>query len=213
MTLKKTSIALTGALTSLFAAGPAHADGGLTFLIDDDTFNLPFTISNTSTAGEKVLGFGISLIAPFGFDTANGGFGIDNSTAFAPQGGSGVTTGYTGPAAFADGSPSIAFTFNNFDVGESFVWLIDVDGPNQVTVLGNELIGSTGYADFSNGLRGVGVFEVVVGNADAAQFVIKTLTPSPGVPEPAAWAMMLGGFGIVGAAMRRRKLSTSVTYA
>lgn len=213
MTLKKTSIALTGALTSLFAAGPAHADGGLTFLIDGDTFNLPFTISNTSTAGEKVLGFGISLIAPFGFDTVNGGFGIDSSTAFAPQGGSGVTTGYTGPAAFADGSTSIAFTFNNFDVGESFVWLIDVDGPNQVTVLGNELIGSTGYADFSNGLRGVGVFEAVMGNADAAQFVIKTLTPSPGVPEPAAWAMMLGGFGIVGAAMRRRKLSTSVTYA
>ncbi|OYU72204.1 MAG: hypothetical protein CFE32_24445 [Alphaproteobacteria bacterium PA3] len=25
--------------------------------------------------------------------------------------------------------------------------------------------------------------------------------------------MMLGGFGIVGAAMRRRKLSTSITYA
>ena len=65
----------------------------------------------------------------------------------------------------------------------------------------------------ARGLRGLGVFEAVVGNADAAQFVIKTLTPSPGVPEPAAWAMMLGGFGIVGAAMRRRKLSTSVTYA
>ena len=27
-----------------------------------------------------------------------------------------------------------------------------------------------------------------------------------GVPEPATWAMMLGGFGIVGAAMRRRKV-------
>ncbi len=26
-----------------------------------------------------------------------------------------------------------------------------------------------------------------------------------GVPEPAAWAMMLGGFGLVGSAMRRRK--------
>lgn len=34
-----------------------------------------------------------------------------------------------------------------------------------------------------------------------------------GVPEPAAWAMMLGGFGMIGCAMRRRKQATSVTYA
>ena len=213
MKLKRTSIALAGALATLSLAGPAHADGGLTFLIDGDTFSLPFTITNTSTAGEKVLGFGISLIAPFGFDTVNGGFGIDSSTAFAPQGGSGATTGYTGPASFADGATSIAFTFNGFDVGESFVWLIDVDNPQFATVFGNQLIGSTGYADFSNGLRGLGVFEAVAGNDDAAQFVIKTLTPSPGVPEPAAWAMMLGGFGLVGAAMRRRTHKTSVTFA
>lgn len=31
------------------------------------------------------------------------------------------------------------------------------------------------------------------------------------VPEPASWAMMLGGFGLLGAAARRRKLA--VTYA
>ncbi len=29
---------------------------------------------------------------------------------------------------------------------------------------------------------------------------------SPGVPEPAGWAMMIAGFGLVGAAMRRRAL-------
>jgi hypothetical protein len=32
------------------------------------------------------------------------------------------------------------------------------------------------------------------------------------VPEPATWAMMIGGFGLVGAAMRRRQ-RTKVTYA
>ncbi len=32
------------------------------------------------------------------------------------------------------------------------------------------------------------------------------------VPEPASWAMMLGGFGLVGGAMRRRKAAT-VSYA
>jgi len=35
------------------------------------------------------------------------------------------------------------------------------------------------------------------------------LTPVPpsGVPEPASWAMMVGGFGLIGAAMRRRQRS------
>jgi hypothetical protein len=35
----------------------------------------------------------------------------------------------------------------------------------------------------------------------------------PGVPEPASWALMFGGFGLVGAAMRRRQRTVSVTYA
>ena len=33
------------------------------------------------------------------------------------------------------------------------------------------------------------------------------------VPEPSTWAMMIGGFGIVGGAMRRRRSTTTVTYA
>jgi hypothetical protein len=31
---------------------------------------------------------------------------------------------------------------------------------------------------------------------------------APGVPEPATWAMMLGGFGLMGSAMRRRRGKT-----
>jgi hypothetical protein len=33
------------------------------------------------------------------------------------------------------------------------------------------------------------------------------------VPEPATWAMMIAGFGLVGGAMRRRRTSVSVSYA
>ena len=33
------------------------------------------------------------------------------------------------------------------------------------------------------------------------------------VPEPATWAMMIGGFGIAGASMRRRRNKAKVTYA
>jgi hypothetical protein len=34
-----------------------------------------------------------------------------------------------------------------------------------------------------------------------------------GVPEPTAWALMLTGFGLVGAAMRRRRETVSVSFA
>lgn len=68
-----------------------------------------------------------------------------------------MTTGYTGPASFPDGSTSLAFTFNDFNVGEHFTWLIDVDAGNTgTTVLGSGLIASTGFANFSNGGRGHG---------------------------------------------------------
>ena len=143
------------AVATAGVASPALADGNLTFLIDGDTFGVSFTITNSSTNSEKVVGFGVPLKSPFAFDTVNGGFGVDDSAAFDAIARS---TGYTGPASFADGATSLAFSFNNFDAGEAFTWYIDVDQPNLATVLGSELIGSTGYADFGNGLRGVGTF-------------------------------------------------------
>lgn len=199
-------------LSAAALAVPAHADGGLTFVIDGDTFFSPFTITNTSTAGENVTGFGVTLINPFGFDTVNGGFGIDNSRPFAPNGAAALATGYTGPGAFADGSTSIDFTFSDFGVGESFIWDIDVDQPGVATVYGNELIGSTGYADFSNGLRGTGTF-VAFGN-QGSQFVINAFAPTPGIPEPTTWALMVLGIGVVGASLRRsRKTRARLAFA
>ena len=37
--------------------------------------------------------------------------------------------------------------------------------------------------------------------------------PAGAVPEPATWAMMIGSFGLIGAAARRRRQRTTVTYA
>jgi hypothetical protein len=52
-----------------------------------------------------------------------------------------------------------------------------------------------------------------INNADDNHddFVLR-LTVSPAVPEPATWAMMIGGFGLIGAALRRRH-TLQVTYA
>jgi len=61
-----------GALAALTvgAAGPALADGGISFIIDGDTFDQPYAFTNTSTAGETVVSFGFDLRGvPFVFDT------------------------------------------------------------------------------------------------------------------------------------------------
>ena len=219
MKVSKNHFALAGALAAVSLAAPAHADGNLFFLIDGDTFTQPFSITNNSTDSERVLGFGFDLSGTgVVFDPVNGGPPGNGTlgTPFTPLGGSDVTTGLVPPVNVVDGSTFFQMAFTDFQVAESFTWLLDVDPADPAaspTIFGNQLIGATVWVDFSNGLRGTGLIEAVQGNADAGQLFIRTFTPSPGVPEPAAWAMMLGGFGIVGAAMRRRKLSTSVTYA
>lgn len=48
------------------------------------------------------------------------------------------------------------------------------------------------------------------GNFDAFKF--SGVTVRTAVPEPATWAMMILGFGFTGAAMRRRKVKTTVSY-
>ena len=57
-----------------------------------------------------------------------------------------------------------------------------------------------------------GQFTFTVPN-DAIQLNIIGDSVVGAVPEPATWAMMIGGFGIVGASMRRRRNKAKVTYA
>lgn len=47
---------------------------------------------------------------------------------------------------------------------------------------------------------------------DSFKFSTLTVSGSSAVPEPATWAMMILGFGLVGAAMRRRNVQTSVSF-
>jgi hypothetical protein len=48
---------------------------------------------------------------------------------------------------------------------------------------------------------------------DNISFTISDLPAGPSVPEPASWAMLIAGFGLVGAAMRRRRLADAVVPA
>jgi hypothetical protein len=84
--------------------------------------------------------------------------------------------------------------------GTSFDGLSSTNGITYYTTTGNfrnsfSVSGTLGLTGpFTAGAEGDSL-QVLVGNA---------------VPEPAAWAMMIGGFGLAGAAMRRRSATQTV---
>lgn len=57
------------------------------------------------------------------------------------------------------------------------------------------------------------VFAAIDANYISGTITITHNGVTAAVPEPASWALMIGGFGLVGGAMRRRNVKTSVTYA
>lgn len=102
---------------------------------------------------------------------------------------------------------------------------------NNVSIAG---MGFTGYADTFTGISGAyqdwmytaplvlgnGTYDFYTGpnccvdemDSGAVRFTVSGITSVPdgdlgnaGIPEPATWAMMIMGFGLTGAAMRRRK--------
>ena len=65
-------------------------------------------------------------------------------------------------------------------------------------------------ADFVSGINHLSV--VVTDTGPPSAFAISGLSGTAdfagGVPEPTTWALMLGGFGLAGAALRRRRAAT-----
>lgn len=145
---------------------------------------------------------------------------------------------YECSGTFSDGcgsGPPYSFDFSytqpnfispvNFDLqpGESFEWLFGTFTPTG----GNAPAGT--YAFFNAGafiqiynpgdigdpnddqFDNITLAQTCPGQNMACAFTRDILAAPGGVPEPAAWAMMLAGFGLVGSAMRRR--NTRVTFA
>lgn len=93
-------------------------------------------------------------------------------------------------------STPAAFVINGTSYG-----VVDAPGsaPNVFTVSGLGFVGDT--------------FTVTAVRNNAWVFLseVSFASKSGAVPEPATWALMIGGFGMTGAAMRRRR--TSATFA
>jgi hypothetical protein len=126
-------------------------------------------------------------------------------------------------------TPGITYGFTGFDSGDSFRLAADPEtggcGSAVVDIrpfLNNDILKVT--VDFSGGVSLTGndwVLEYIDPNSNrnaatnqlyrlSMQTSVITVDPIPGgVPEPATWAMMIGGFGMAGAMLRRRRALAS----
>ena len=78
---------------------------------------------------------------------------------------------------------------------------------NDTLTIGGNFIDVFGTPVF---LRSLTLDNVAIGETRTGTLVAAV---GGAVPEPASWALMIAGFGLAGYAMRRRKVTTAVTYA
>lgn len=203
----KSRFLLSAAAAALAIVLPAVASAatGVNFIIDGNTISGRYGFTNAATAGEKITAFGFDLSTipggpqnrKFFFDTSEG--------PFRPYGGTNTITGLASVPKVPDNAQAFQLAFNDFDVGETFQFLVDIDRTGNPTTYGNELIGATVWFMFDNKTRVEGALYAVAGNPDASQFVTERVISA--VPEPATWAMMISGFGLAGSMIRRQRLN------
>lgn len=111
------------------------------------------------------------------------------------------------------GTPGFNISYTGFNAGDASRFSPDFDlvgGAN--TNFRSALQGATLKATFGNGATQSIQFEGLSASATEFNFVGQDVAAA--VPEPAAWAMMIGGFGVVGGSLRRRRsVSTRLAFA
>lgn len=127
-------------------------------------------------------------------------------------------------------APGDVFNFGPVSAGDALVFYINVEeglytwaSDKSLNTDATNHIWSTAYGggDFSIPEGIFVTFEDLPGtgtdfNYEDLGFVftnVKTVIIPNGVPEPASWAMLIAGFGMIGSATRRRRNSLKITYA
>lgn len=185
MSFKAFIIAATLALSAGASANAAVIDfEGL-----GDGALAPNTFAGVTISSAYILTSGISL----------------NEFEFPPK--SGTKVAFNSGNAISFDFSSFATSFSLYVTGTENVTLSIFDG---ATLLGSASTGgpnfvSVGSPNFLLSLSGAHITNATVSAANANSFVIDDVSFSGGVPEPATWAMMIGGFAATGLVMRRRR--------
>lgn len=155
--------------------------------------------------------------SPYTFSFGQSSFTLTGTgDPFAPTA---ISNGGTGQFKTIFGSPTSEFvgrgvvTFGSGDQYAAFAMPTPIRFSNGDNFIGLRATNATGqvfygYAFTTNNVINSYAFETVAG-----QTITASATIPPAVPEPATWAMMIGGFGAIGGAMRNRRRKTTVSFA
>ncbi len=183
----------TSSQTALFAlASPLAANSySFTFTISQNFLqNDPF---NKHTLGNFALGYTTdavpTLASAFSALTINAASSTDAGTTFSLLGGGELLVGGSDPNS------------------ATYTIMASINSASPITGIFLNVID-----DPANGLPTGGPGrQPSNGNFVVSEFVLDAIAGPGGIPEPATWAMMIAGFGLVGGAMRRKSSLAAVT--
>jgi hypothetical protein len=142
-----------------------------------------------------------------GYVDGGNGYGVDS-----PSLGASLTiNGHTASVAGNDYGRLLGQEASDFSEEDATAQSDDYYLDNNVYAYRDAAFGSTTFAPYNADLTGASSYGSFVSYLDGTTLTLagKHLTVAAGaVPEPTSWALMLGGFGMVGGALRsRRKLA------
>jgi len=175
-------------------------------VIDFDSITTGATVDSyydggTDSFSETGPSWGVSFTPGDWHTATNFGETSQPNLAYSDSG----TGGFDSTGGFSH----ISFTYGGFE--DTVITLYSGLGGTG-SVLAQVLAGANNpnaFSSFSINFSGTAHSFVIASGQGA--FGIDDINLNGAVPEPASWALMLGGFGLAGAAMRRRR--TAVRFA
>jgi hypothetical protein len=178
-----------------FTFGPVLADGFIFTAAPGGSGGFP--PGGNSGQGSVIGQGGYGLGGNGQFGGAATYIGVDSGTGFAQLLG---TTGYSQMGFYFNYAPGVgdAPVISTLDSGGNVIDSFDLAALAPISTPG-------GFNQFL--FRGVSYSDstLIYGMRFGGSYILATGTPNGVVPEPASWAMLIAGFGLVGATLRRRR--------